>query len=396
MSQQGSHPGFYEFLRRPLIDRQEIGDDLEADIKHACAMLSHTIDRGIPAGLSYRSEVPVSTAGQYPVGQTSVEAAPSSLRQNVTLLSAPNPISLQAESTKRHDSGVGMTFNSPSQPGRTYGNSVSRTNSSARFYNAQPYASPPHSPSTGSRPRSHSLVTTNEKDNQRERSFSPSPVPFPYSPPHLNSEWPSNPTTLDSPVSSLNESDTNPYLNKPDAFSPAISPQDAPSLGSTDRTWIHVSRDTQRLTDEAKPPAIQAAKPNSVARFYSSYQTTGEFNSHAWPTKNYRGDRISSIYSDVSLSSSLGGRATTSRPDTGNSRLGASKEHLPGPLFAGSNCGVSYSASCLANESKHKECVYSVAMPTSPPQNNRRKKASLLLKKLTGLGMRRNHDNGVC
>ncbi|KAJ5518074.1 hypothetical protein N7453_000496 [Penicillium expansum] len=395
-------PGYFR-PASPFIDRQEIEEDLEADIKHACAMLSHNIDRGIPTGLSYGSTVPVSTDRQNPAGQPNVDAAPSSLKQNVILLSAPKPISLKAESTKRHDSGVGMSFNSPSQPGRTYGNSVSRTNSSTRFYNKQPSASPPHSSSSGSRSRSHSLATTIEEDNQMERSYSSSPAPFPYSPPQFNSKWPSKPTTLDSPVSSLNESDTNTNANKPDTFSPAISPQEAPSLGGADRPWIHASRDIQRFTDEEKPTATQAKNPKPVARFYSSCnQTIGEFNPCEWPTKNFRENRNPSIYSEFSLCSSLG-RGTVSRPETGNSRLGGStnEENLPGgypyQTFAGPNRGMSYSASYLGDESKHKERVYSVAMAGSPPKNNRRKKASLLLRKLTGLGTRK-EDNGneVC
>lgn len=392
-------PGYFR-PASPFIDRQEIEEDLEADIKHACAMLSHTIDRGIPAGLSYQSAVPLSTDGQNPAGQSSVDVAPSSLTQNVILLSAPKPIRLETYSTKRHDSGVGMSFNSPSQPARPYGNCVSRTNSSARFYNKQPSASPPHSPSSKSRSRRQSLATTIEEDNQPERSYSSSPVPFPYSPPQFNSEWPSNPTTLDSPVSSLSESDTNTNANanKPDTSSPAISPQETPSIGGAGRTWIHASRDIQRPTDEEELTATQAKKPKPVARFYSSCnQTIGEFNSRKWPAKNFQKDRNPSIYSEVSLPSSLG---TMSRPETGNSRLDSAstnEENSPGgypyQTVAGSSRGISYSASCLGDEYKHQERVTSVTVAGVPVKNNRRKKASLLLRKLTGLGTRKENEN---
>ncbi|CRL25567.1 unnamed protein product [Penicillium camemberti] len=396
-------PGYFRPVS-PFIDRQEIEEDLEADIKHACAMLSHTIDRGIPPGLSYGSTMPLSTDGQNPAGQPSVDVAPSSLTQNVILLSAPKPIRPETESTKRHDSGVGMSFNSPSQPARSFGNNVSRANSSARFYNKQPSASPPHSPSSESRTRSQSLATTIEEDDQRERSYSSSPVPFPYSPPQFNSEWPSKPTTLDSPVSSLNESDTNTNANAniPDTSSPAISPQEAPSLGGAGRTWIHASRDIQRPTDEENPTATQAKKPKPVARFYSACnQTIGEFNPREWPTKNFRDHRNPSIYNDVSLPSSLGTRGgTMSRPETGNSRLGSAstnEENSPGgypyQTFAGSSRGMSHSASCLGDEYKHRERVTSVAMAGVPVKNNRRKKASLLLRRLTGLGPRKENDN---
>ncbi|KAJ6132161.1 hypothetical protein N7471_007376 [Penicillium samsonianum] len=418
-------PGYFR-PTSPFIDRQEIEEDLEADIKHACAMLSHSIDRGIPAGLSYRSAVPVWTDGQNPAGQPSVDAAPSSLKQRVILLSAPKPISPETESTKKHDSGVGMSFNSPSQPGRPYGNSVSRTGSSARFYNKQPSASPPHSPSPGIRSRSHSLATTIEEDNQRERSYSTSPVPFPYSPPQFNSEWASKPTTLDSPVSSLNESDrkfeateseleTEPQNEnatnnekKPETSPPAISAQEAPFPGGAGRTWLRASRDLQRLIDEEQARITQANKTKPLTRFYSSYnQTTVSFNSREGQTKNFWEDRDPSFYARLSPASSLGtGRGTVSRPETGNPRLGTAStngEDLPGgypyQTFAGSSCGMSYSSSCLGDEFKHQESVYSVAMPGLPVKNNRRKKASILLRKLAGLRIRRKENdnlNGIC
>ncbi|KAJ5602750.1 hypothetical protein N7537_005706 [Penicillium hordei] len=398
-------PGYFR-PASPFIDRQEIEADLEADIKHACAMLSHTIDRGIPAGLSYGSAVPLSTDGQNPAGQSSVDVAPSSLTQNVLLLPAPKPTGPETESTERHDSGVSMSFNSPRQPARPHGNNVSRANSSARFYNKQPSASPPHSPSSECRSRCQSLATTIEEDNQRERSCSSSPVPFHYSP-QFNSEWPSKPTTLDSPVSSLNESDanTNANANEPDTSSPAISPQEAPSIGGAGRTRIHPSRDIQRPTDEEKPTAAQAKMPKPVTRFYSAYnQTIGESNSREWPTKNFWDDRNPSIYSEVSLPSSLGTRSgTMSRPETGNSRLGSAstnEENSPGgyryQTVVGPNRGMSYSASCLGDGYKHQECVTSVTMAGVPVKNNRRKKASLLLRRLTGLRRKENeNENGV-
>ena len=91
-----------------------------------------------------------------------------------------------------------------------------------------------------------------------------------------------------------------------------------------------------------------------------------------------------------------------SRPEPGNSRLGnasTNEENSPGgypyQTFAGSSRGMSYSSSCLGDKSKHQERVYSVVMPGSSPKNNRRKKASLLLRKLAGLGARRkDNDNG--
>ncbi|CAG8899935.1 unnamed protein product [Penicillium egyptiacum] len=415
-------PGYFR-PASPFIDRQEIEEDLEADIKHACAMLSHSIDRGIPTGLSYPSAVPVWTDGQNPAGQPRIDAAPSSLKQHVILLSAPNPINPETESTKRHDSGVGMIFNSPSQRGRPYDNSVSGTDTSTRFYNKQASASPPHSAQPGPRSRSQSLATTVE-DIQRGRAYSSSPVPFPYSPPQLSSEWTSKPTTLGSPVSSLNDSEqkfeateseldtdpetesaTNTNEGKPETSSSALSPQKAPFLDRTGGAW-RASRDIH-LINEEKTTTTGPKKTKPLTRFYSScYQTTGSFNSCEWPTKNFWEDRDPSVYGTVSPASPLGvGRGTVSRPETGSSRLGSAstdEEKLPSRYpyqsFAGSSHGMSYSSSYLGDKCKHQERVYSVVMPGSLPKNNRRKKASLLLRKLAGLGRRKENGNGneVC
>ncbi|KAJ5836776.1 hypothetical protein N7447_002802 [Penicillium robsamsonii] len=402
-------PGYFRPVS-PFIDRQEIEDDLEDDIKHACAMLSHNIDRGIPTVLSHRSAVPVWTNAQNPAGQPSVDAAPLSLEHHVILLSAPKPINPETENTPKHDSGVGMSFNSPSQLGRPYDSSASGTNTSTRFYNKQPPASPPHSLSAGSHSRSQSLTTTFEED-QRKRAYSSSPVPFPYSPPQLNSEWKFEPMTLDSPLSETDpqpeatesELKTKPQTaradrneNKTETFSPAISPP----LGGVDRNWLRSSRDIQRQFE--KKATTQAKETKPVIRFYSSYnQTTGDFNSREWPTKNFW-DRDPSVYSEDSLALPLAG--TSSRSETGNPGLGTAstnEEELPGEYpyhtFAGSS-GMSYSSSCLGNEIKQQGRVYSVDVPGFAPKNNRRKKASLLLRKLAGLGMKRkeNDGNGVC
>ncbi|CAG8026718.1 unnamed protein product [Penicillium nalgiovense] len=417
-------PGYFR-PASPLIDRQEIEADLEADIKHACAMLSHSIDRGIPTELTYRSAMPVRTDGQNPAGQPSGDAAPSSLEQHAILLSAARPIKPETGSTTKHDSGVGTSFSSPNQPGRPYENSVSGTDTSTRFHNKQPSASPPHSASPGPRFRSQSLATTVE-DNQRERANSSSPVPFPYSPPQSNSEWISRPTTLDSPVSSLNESEqkfeateseletepktksaTKTIETKPETSSSAVPPQEAPYLdGAGGGAWLRASREIH-LINEEKPTTIEPKTTKPLTRFYSSCnQTTGSVNSCEWPT-DFREDRDPSVYGKVSPASPLGaGRATVSRPQTGNPRLATAstnEEKLSGRYpyqsLAGSGRGVSYSSSCLGDESKHQERVLSVAMPGSLSKNNRRKKASLLLRKLAGLGPRRKvNDNGneVC
>ncbi|KAJ5851662.1 uncharacterized protein N7529_011047 [Penicillium soppii] len=390
----------------PYIDRQEIHEDIEADIKHACALLSHSIDRGVPAGLSYQSAVPDWTGAQKPAGQPSADV-PSSLEQHVIIFPAPKPINIQTESTKKHDSGVGMSFSSPHQPGR--GNSVSGTVSSARFYNKQSSASPPGSPSQDRlRFQSQSRRESIQPDEPGELSFCSSPVPFPYSPPQMNGEWPSSEITLESPVSPLNETDKqlgatasqpqfmapNPTNGKAiDTSSPSISPTEEPCLGEEGMNWLRASRNIQHLADEENAKNAEAKAAKTTGRFYSgNNHTTGAFNSREWLTKNFWEDRDPSVYGEPSLSSSHGMRF---RSGTGTPRMGSvstTEDDLhPGYPYGtwAIDRGMSFSSSCLGDEFKHQETLYSVVTPNCPPPRNRRNKASLLLRKLAGLRLRR-------
>jgi hypothetical protein len=389
----------------PYIERQEVHEDLEAEIKHACALLSHSIDRGIPAGLSYQSAIPGWTGEHKPAGQPSADL-PSSLEQHIIVFSGPKPNGPEIENTKKHDSGVGMSFSSPSQPGRPYGNSVSGTVSSARFYNKQSSTSPPGSPSQDRlRSRSRSLAGSIQPDDPRGLSFCSSPIPFPYSPPQVNGEWPSDETFLDSPVSPLNETDkqlqatesqsksksSDPINENPiDKSSPTISPTEEPCLGEEGRDWLRASKDIQKLADEEKAKAANAKATKASGRFYrGNNHTTGAFNSREWLAKNFWDDRDPRDYDEASLASSLGMGMGT-RSGTGTPRMGSvstNEEDLhPGYPYA--TRGMSYSSSCLGDEFRHQENVYSVVVPSCPPRN-RRKKASLLLRKLAGFRMRR-------
>ncbi|CAI7604612.1 unnamed protein product [Penicillium glandicola] len=366
-------PGYFR-PASPFIDRQEIEEDLEDDIKHACAMLSHSIDRGIPAGLSY----PARKDEQEPAAQASVNADSSALKQNAILLSAPRPIEPKPESTKKHDSGVGMSFSSPSQPARQYDNSVPGKDTPARFYNKQPSTSPPHSPSPGLRSRS-SLATTVE-EYKSDRGYSSSLIPFPYNPPQLINGWTFEPTMPDSPISPINKGAKNPepteselkttaHTNtneiKPETSPPVIFSHETSSPG-VDRTWLQTSRDIRRFI--AGENATQNRQTKPLIRFYSSYnQTTGTFNAREWPTSNFWDGRDSSDYEDSLASPLSAERDTVSRPETGTPRLGSvsTNEDLSGgyPYQEFGTNGMSFSSSCLGDEFKHKERVYSVAMP---------------------------------
>ncbi|KAJ5462918.1 hypothetical protein N7475_007862 [Penicillium sp. IBT 31633x] len=392
----------------PFIDRQEIEEDLEADIKHACALLSHSIDRGIPAGLSYQSAVPNWTDGKQPVGQPSGDVSLSFLDQHILFLQAPKPNNRQTESSKKHDSGVDMSFHTPSQHGISHANSVPGTDATGRFYNQPP-------PSHHHTAHHHQHHPDPHAPGAR-RSYSASSAIFPYSPP-LSSEENCNSTRLSSPVSQLNETDkelttasctpkanpkhTHKSAPKSHTSTPTVSSE--PSLGEPGQNWLRASKNIQRLIEEEKANAARAKRAKPSGRFYSSAsnQRTSSFDSREWLAKNFWEDRDPSLYGDAS--SMYAGVGTASRSGTTTPRLGSfstNGEELPGlggypyQAWAGPSGGMSYSSSCLGDEFKHQENVFSAAVPSEPRKFNRRKKASLLLRKLAGLGLRRKGQRG--
>ncbi|KAJ5146248.1 uncharacterized protein N7515_000812 [Penicillium bovifimosum] len=380
-------PGYFR-PDSPLIDRQEVEEDLEADIKHACALLSHSIDRGIPAGLSYQSAVPDWTNGNKIAGQPTANIAPSSLEQDVPLLSAPKPTDPGTDSTKKHDSGVSMSFNSPGQQRRPYGNSVSGTDT--RFYNKQSQsqsASPPHS-----------LAATIEED--WKRSYTSSLDPFPYSPPNQHNNWTTDPL-LDSPVSPVSppnepeklepvwsntRTSQNHASNKPDP-SP-ISPL-APSLGEAGRTWLRASKN------------LEEERPKPSGRFYSSNsRTITASDSRQW--KDSWEERVPSLYGDASMGAVMGNgsRNGSSWGDgTKTPKMGSlstdedSSGAYPYRVWAGNGHDRGMSCASLGfgveDGFKHRENVYVV-----PSERSRWKKASVLFRRLAGLRRRKGEKSG--
>lgn len=343
----------------PIIDRRLIGEDLEADIKHACALLSHSIDRGIPAGLSYQSAVPDWTEAQK--HESNAEAP---VDQHILLVPAikADP---ETETSKKHDSGVGMSFSSPDQPARPHGNSLSGADTS-RFYNRPP-TSPPQSPSLS--PTSRQSIVSLE-DQPWERSYSPSPAPIPRSHSPNPPDWPNTPESPVSPFHETEKPTPNP-LNCEPSQSETSTPISPPTLGEAGMTWLRASKEIQRLEEKAKTKA----RPKAT-RFYSSCnRSVAASDSREWLSRNFW-ERDPSV-EEASLVSG-----------TGSARAGSgSVNEFPAyPYQAWTGRGMSYSSSCLGDEFKHQENVYSVVVPSEPM--NKRKKASLLLKKLAGIGMR--------
>ncbi|KAJ6097466.1 hypothetical protein N7499_001840 [Penicillium canescens] len=407
-------PGFFR-PASPFIERQHIDEDLVLDIKHACALLSHSIDRGIPIGLSYQSAVPNWT-GRKAARQSSAEIS-SSLNQNA-LLSPPKPLESATDvDTQPHDSGIGVSFHSPKKTGRPYGNSVSGTEASARFYNKRSSISPPHSPTSerASRSRGESLIQSFADRGSIQpdyplslgRSRSSSPVPFPYSPDQANDEWRSGQTTPPSPIienaQNIKELSTATISVSETEIKTTTSPiteeTDTPSqpcLGEEGMTWLRASKGIQRLAEEEKQKekAKASKKENTSGRFYSCNAAAFQIiDSPEWLTKNIWESRDPSVYGEASLARNGEGRWGSVSTSGDESRDGYPVQWYIG-AGAVSSRDLSYSSSlCPVDEFKHQEAAYSVVVPSLQPRR-RREKAQFLLRKLAGFRGRR--KEGEC
>lgn len=491
----------------PLMGRQEIHEDLLANVKHACALLSHSIDRGIPAGLSYQSTVPnwaekprqsivpnytqtprqsvvpnytqtprqsivpnytqtprQSVVPNYP--QTPRQSVPSwtqthtqshtpkstitvpdwintphesttpnwlgkprtrltgkrkpGTRRRVPVPSSdqqttepvpvpPIPLNYETENNNKHDSGFGMSDSPTKQARKSSGGCNSGTLSPARFYN-KTSSTPPESRNRSRSPRPEESL----QSLPREPSFCLSPEPFPYNPPQTNINCPPDDNPLGSPVSPLNETDkqhaanepqrkipklqpqTNQTRNKPTEPSPAISPE-KPSPTERAQNW-----DSNKENHKADPKSKQD-KRNT--RFYGGTNATAmAVDSREWLTRTFWEDRAQRSHDSlpgssfgapigVSTGTPIGSRPTSRygavTPRWGSTSTEEEAQYLNYPYGTwATSRGMSYSSSCLADEFKHQENVYSCVVPSSSPPRNRRQKASMLFRKLAGLGRR--------
>jgi hypothetical protein len=410
-------PGFFR-PASPFIERQKIDEDLVLDIKHACALLSHSIDRGIPIGLSYQSAVPDWTDKKAAV-QPSAEV-PTSVSQNI-LLSPPKPIEPATDADEMHDSGVGMSFNSPQQTGRPYGNSISNTEAAARFYGKQSSISPPHSPTSArTLSRGESLIQSLADRGSVQpdyplslaRSRSSSPVPFPYSPDQAHDEWRSGQTTPPSPIIeppsndkdqstatiTISETEINSTATSTISTTSETETPTPPCLGEEGQTWLRASKDIQRLAEEEEQKAKEKEnaknhKPSN--RFYSSNNNAVSeiFDSREWLTKNIWDSRDPSIYDEASLGGNGEGR-WGSVSTSGDERNDGYPVQWWAGAGAASSRNMSYSSSSYpVDEFRHQETAYSVVVPSLQPRR-RREKAQLLLRKLAGFGVRRKEGAG--
>ncbi|KAJ6110029.1 hypothetical protein N7486_002264 [Penicillium sp. IBT 16267x] len=350
----------------PLIDRQDIAEDLEDDVKHSCGLLVESIERGLPIWPSFHTEPHNGT-----VHPTSLETRPMFQGVMAQLSLSPVAIDNQLRVTE-WDSGL-EDLPSPSKSTKGYQNSNSFSAMSAsagtgRFYGKRLSTPPPEEKGFEGRPRGRSIATETTS-RSRSRSRSSSPGFFPYSPPLIETTWAQDNTQI---------------LKSPDDHFP-----ESDFLGAEGITWLSANLDIQNnsehwtsssVVDLPKDRNCLTSVPNTAngpgpapRRFYSTRAKTNpvqsrEMKSREWDAFEVHGSREPGLYRGFSV----GNLSEEKRPGDFSYPVWGKDGDSPDSL--GNALGL-YDMSGV-------------------PPRHRRKRASELLKKLTGLGMKRK-ESGV-
>lgn len=337
----------------PLFGRQDIDEDLEAHVKHACSLLIQSIDRGFPIWPSFDTELPSTRQRNSSLVQSSRPRPRSSAAQD--------PIAVQKENP---DSGVAFAFQSPqsSRPGLDSFPGAA-TSAGGRFYGKRSSTPPLDDATDRGRSRGQSFAT--DVSTPRSRSRSSSPSFFPYSPPQQHTQW----TRINDPPEHL--------LPSADAF-----------LGAEGMTWLRASLDIHRVGEDdyaaehkPRPDTTQTALPDPAPRrFYSTRQppTKKPFSSRGWTPFDGSNSPAMDLYGSCSLHSLS---------------LATGKQSRDFSLLVSADRELQDSDS--ADELENNETIYSVVIPTDDQPRHKRKRATKLLKRLAGLGIRRKETETV-
>lgn len=365
-------PGFFR-PETPLLERQEIEEQVEDDVKHACALLVHSIDRGLPMWPSLDVET-----HRRPNSTARAQASPPETQpnfQDYTDFAQPLENAIPPHKGQ-YDSGVGMSLQSPGKMGRVGQNSFSATTASAstgRFY-GKCSMSPPMEEFERGRARGRSFATDSTAES-RSRSRSSSPAFFPYSPPQLDLGWGfgQEPRPITAPVTET------------------MSPSNT-FLGAEGMAWLHGGLDGAGMDDVGgkedhagmvSAPSTALGPPNALPRrFYSTRKLPSESRSKSrdWAGFDVCESRDSIIHTSLSMQS-----------------IGVDDEEKHAHDFAYPIWDEQDSDSDSFNGFDNHQGFYSLRMPgeEQEPTPQRRRKASQLLKKLTGLGTRRKETEVV-
>ncbi|KAJ5805857.1 uncharacterized protein N7503_003459 [Penicillium pulvis] len=343
-------PGYFCPVE-PLIDRQYIEEDLEDNVKHSCGLLVESIERGLPIWPSFHTE-------QNGAIQVPHESRPQF--QGVMAQLSLSPVAIDNHVPNEWDFGL---EDLPSPKSTKYQGSLSAMSASAgtgRFYGKRLSTPPPEEEEFEGRPRGRSIAT---ETTSRSRSRSSSPGFFPYSPPQFETTWGRDDTQIvGSPIDHFPESD---FLGAEGTT--WLSALDIPTDSEhwTSSSAVHLPKDRNCMTSVPNSAVEPGPAPR---RFYSTRQKTRpvQLRESKWEAFELHGSRESGLYRGLSM---------------GNLRQEKSPSNFSYPVW-GKDGDIPVSLGGF----------YDVS---DVPTRHRRKRAQELLKKLTGLGMKKKEGGMV-
>lgn len=361
-------PGYFR-PASPLLNRQSLLEDLEDDIKHACALLVQSVDRGLPIWPSQVEHRPNTTTAA--AAKVSSPTTSRFYYQGASMSPSAVDNQIKLPSDKVDDSGVAFQHSAASAgTGRFYGTQLSTSRHEENYQDTQRGR-------TRSRGQSFNTDAT-PVSRSRSRSRSLSPDMFPYSPPQVDTLWPrvkdicfESSEGLFPETETETETETEKEIHV-DAHTATNT------LGVEGMTWLRASLDIPHLQKSASINVNVAAMPTAAPRrFYSTRQ----------PRAKECG------YSTASAGWDLSHSRTTSVDDAVSLRSFSSAddddEGVPHRGFYQLRRSVS-SGGLRGDEQRELDPVYKIVSGGQ----SRRRKASHLLKKLAGLGRRKDVDGG--
>ncbi|KAJ5381731.1 uncharacterized protein N7496_004159 [Penicillium cataractarum] len=366
-------PGYFR-PASPLLNRQSVSEDLEDDIKQACALLVQSVDRGLPIWPSLQVEHRPDTTTTIATAKVSSPTTSRFYYQGASMSPSAVDNQIKLPSEKMHDSGVAFQPSAASAgAGRFYGSQLSTSRHEENYQDTQRGR-------TRSRGQSFNTEATPVSRSQsRSRSRSLSPDMFPYSPPQVDTLWPHVKDIYFESSDGLfpeteTETETETEIEKEihvDAHSTANT------LGVEGMTWLRASLDIPHLKKSASINVNVTAMPTAAPRrFYSTRQLRGKECGYTTASAGWQlpHSRTPSVDDAASL------RSFSSAED---------EEGVPHRDFYQLRRSVS-SGGLQGGHQQRLDPVYAIVSGGQ----SRRRKASHLLKKLAGLGRRKDVDGG--
>lgn len=382
--------GYYDFTDEPgyfrpaspLLSRQEIEEDLEDDMKHACAMLVHSIERGLPMWPSSYTNLRPNTGTGSVAKASRPETASQSQDQSTHVSSASGTLGNEiSASSEMYDSGVAFSTHSSANLGKAGQNSFSGTAASAstgRFYGRRISTSPPEK-ATLDRGRARGQSFATDVTSIRSRSRSSSPILFPYSPPQPDAQW-------------IQGEDEEGALTNP--TSPDDLLERTGFLGAEGITWLRASLDIHRACDYES--ATTTSNSNSTAQpkdgaYISTISVSGPQPRRFYSTRRLPSEKIFQPQEwAYEVASSRGSSLSLCDGTPVRGLSFEEKRDIDMHDWANRNLHDHYSSRGVDNAEK----MYSVGMSGDGQPRHRRKRASELLRRLVGRRRRKEGEGG--